>query len=195
MFKVIMREKRNELKFSINRLKTGLDKLMSANEEVANMQVLLTNMQPELEKAAIETENVMKKLEVDKKEADETQRVVALEEIEAQKQETEARELAREAELAVEEANIMLNKTMEEVQKLKKEHLVEVKALPNPPRACVIVLGGMVILCLDAIKEAGGNIIMKNVEGGMGKKEEDYFNTAKQYLLNDTKWLMDFMMK
>lgn len=37
MFKNVNREKRNELKFSINRLKSGLDKLIAANVAVADM--------------------------------------------------------------------------------------------------------------------------------------------------------------
>jgi dynein heavy chain len=77
-----------------------------------------------------------------------------------------------------------------EVSKLKKDHLVEIKSLPNPPRACVIILGGMVVLLTDTIKKSGGEIIMKNVEGQIGKKEEDYFNTAKRYLLNDPQELL-----
>jgi dynein heavy chain len=79
------------------------------------------------------------------------------------------------------------------VSKLKKDHIVEVKSLPNPPRACVIILGGMVILLQDKIKNMGGDIIIRNVEGQIGKKEEDYFNTAKKYLLNDPKELLDML--
>lgn len=80
------------------------------------------------------------------------------------------------------------------MQKLKKEHLVEVRALPNPPKALKVVLGGLVILNIDFIKKQGGNIIMKAAEGNQfGKKEEDYFETAKRYLLNDTKELLDLL--
>ena len=39
----------------------------------------------------------------------------------------------------------------------------------------------------DKIKAVGGQIIIKTVEG---KKEEDYFETAKRYLLNDVSSLM-----
>ena len=45
----------------------------------------------------------------------------------------------------------------------------------------------------DLIKEKGGEIIMKNIEGSFGKKEEDFFGTAKKYLLNDPKELMDML--
>lgn len=36
--------------------------------------------------------------------------------------------------------------------------------------------------------------MMKNIEGSMGKKEEDYFNTAKKYLLADPKELLDLLL-
>jgi dynein heavy chain len=84
---------------------------------------------------------------------------------------------------------------MAEVKNIKKEHLVEVKSLPNPPRACVIILGGMVILLADIIKKNGGEIVIRNVEGQPGKKEEDFFTTAKRYLLNDSKELLDMLFK
>lgn len=34
---------------------------------------------------------------------------------------------------------------------------------------------------------------MKNVEGSLGQKEEDYFETAKKYLLTDPKELLDLL--
>ena len=69
-----------------------------------------------------------------------------------------------------------------EVQKLKKDHLVEVKSLPSPPKAVKVVLGGIVILNMDYIKKNGGQLIIKKVEGTLNTKEEDYFETAKKYI-------------
>ncbi len=122
-------------------------------------------MQPELEKASIETEKMMVKLSVDKAEADATQKVVAVQEAEATKQEQEARKLANEAEAAVAEANISLQNTLDEVKKLKKEHLVEIKSLGSPPNAVKVTLAGVVILLSDKIKKAGGEIIMAQKDG------------------------------
>ncbi len=62
----------------------------------------------------------------------------------------------------MEEANVILETTLKEVQKLKKDHLVELKALPNPVDTVRLVLGGMVILFQDYIKkELKGEIILK----------------------------------
>lgn len=63
----------------------------------------------------------------------------------------------------------------------------EIKAFTNPAIVIRVVLGGIVILLQDKIKAVGGQIIIKNVDG---KKEEDYFETAKKYLLNDVTTLM-----
>lgn len=59
--------------------------------------------------------------------------------------------------------------------------------MANPPNVIRVVLGGIVILLQDKIKQVGGQIVIKNVDG---KKEEDYFETAKKYLLNDVTSLM-----
>ncbi len=73
--------------------------------------------------------------------------------------------------------------------------MVEIKALGSPPTAVKVTLGGVVILNLDTIKENGGSIIMTAQEGAIGgKKEENYFETAKRFLLNDTQKLLDLLI-
>ena len=69
------------------------------------MKIRLAKMEPELKKASEETEKMLDSLKIDKAAADETQRVVSIEEAEASKQEQEARKLAAEAEASVAEAN------------------------------------------------------------------------------------------
>ena len=54
------------------------------------MQIQLKELQPELEKSAIETSELMAQIEVEKKEAEETERVVSKEEAEAKVQTEEA---------------------------------------------------------------------------------------------------------
>jgi len=58
----------------------------------------------------------------------------------------------------VADANMRLEKTMEEVKKLKKEHLVEIKSFTNPSEVIVIVLQAVIILVIDTIKKKGGDI-------------------------------------
>lgn len=134
----------------------------------------------------------MEKLTVDKAEAEKVQIVVSEEEKIANVQKAEATALANEAESAVSEANQSLEITLAEVKKLKKEHLNEIRALANPPTVIRVVLGGVVVLLQDKIKAMGGQIIIKNVDG---KKEEDYFETAKKHLLNDVNVLMKELLE
>lgn len=54
--------------------------------------------------------------------------------------------------MGVERANIELEATLQEVSKLKKDHIVEVKSLVAPPKAVKVILGGVVILLQDWIK-------------------------------------------
>jgi len=53
------------------------------------------------------------------------------------------------------------------------------------------VLGAVVLLNLDTLRKNGGDIIIKILD--LNKKEEDYFETAKKYLLNDPKDLLDLL--
>jgi dynein heavy chain len=95
---------------------------------------------------------------------------------------------------SVKEANLILEETLKEVSKLKKDHIVEVKALTKPPMGCVVILGGLVILCTDMMKKKGGSIIMRNIEGSMGKKEEDWFATAKRFVIDNPNEIKEYMI-
>jgi dynein heavy chain len=87
-----------------------------------------------------------------------------------------------------------LEATLSKVRDLKKEHLTEIKSLSSPPEAVRVVLAGVVIMNTDHVKKVG-EIIMTNVPGQIGKKEENYFETAKRYLLTDPKELLEILMK
>lgn len=96
--------------------------------------------------------------------------------------------MAAEAEEDVREANEKLEETLKEVRLLKKEHLTEIKSFTTPSEVVKIVLQGVIYLSGDLIKSQGGEIIMGTENG---KKVANYFETAKRYLLNDTKTLLD----
>ena len=87
-----------------------------------------------------------------------------------------------------------LDETLLNIQLLKKEHLVEIKSLGSPPIAVKTTLAGLVILFEKLITNRGGEIIVTTVgEGGSARKEENYFETAKRYLLNDPKELLELL--
>ena len=72
---------------------------------------------------------------------------------------------------------------------MKKDHLVEIKSLGSPPLAVKHTLAGLVILCEKIIISKGGELIIDKQT-----KEVNYFDTAKKYLLNDPKELLEVLM-
>ena len=62
----------------MERLRGGLDKLNGANTAVEEMKITLTDMQPKLEKASIETQQMMESLSIDKQEASVQQKQVPI---------------------------------------------------------------------------------------------------------------------
>jgi dynein heavy chain len=196
-FKSIIKEKLEKSKFDVNRLKNGLDKLNMANEEVGKMEIELTAKAPLLEVASKETEEMMIIITADKKVADEQQVIVAAEEIIATKQANEAKEIERVANDGVKEANEILATALKEVALLQDSHIVEVKSVNNPAMPVRIILGGLVIMNEDLIKKNGGAVIMVASDDpkAMGKKVPDYFATAKMYLLNNPKKLLEILQK
>lgn len=80
----------------------------------------------------------------------------------------------------------MLDETLQKVKELKKEHLNEIRSFNNPSPAVVTVCAGMVILFWDWIMANGGEIIYeKPVPGQTGKKEENFFEMTKKFLMKD----------
>lgn len=121
----------------------------------------------------------MEKIEKDKKAAEETQKIVSEEEAIASKQAKEAEKLKNEAEEGVRTANEKLDVAVQEVKKLKKSHIDEVRSLKTPPAAALIILGAMCYLLQEELAAKGQKgIIMENVQGSLGKKEENYAKTA-----------------
>lgn len=69
------------------------------------------------------------------------------------------------------------------------------KSVNNPAMPVRIILGGLVIMNENLIKTNGGNVIMVTSEDpkDKGKKVPDYFATAKLYLLNNPKKLLEIL--
>jgi len=65
-----------------------------------------------------------------------------------------------------------------------------------PPIGVKVILTGLVIICIEKIKEKGGEMLLTapDINIPFSKREEDYFATAKRYLLNDPKELLDILM-
>lgn len=112
---------------------------------------------------------ILVKLKHDKDEADRKQKIVEQEEVEATNAKMEADELTKAAESSVADANKSLQETLLNISKLKREHLIEVKSLGQPPIPVKITLTGLVIILFDKIKDKGGDIVMTLPQASPGE--------------------------
>ena len=75
---------------------------------------------------------------------------------------------------------------MEKVKELKKDHLNEIKGFNSPSIAVQTVCAGLVILFWEWIMAGGGEIIYEKPQPGViGKKEENYFEMCRKFLMKD----------
>ena len=79
-YKQVLALKRDEVGTLKTRLRVGLDKLIATAEQVEDLQVKLTAMEPVLIKTQGEVEEMIVNIDKDKKDAAETQIIVAAEE-------------------------------------------------------------------------------------------------------------------
>lgn len=69
---------------------------------------------------------------------------------------------------------------------MDKRSIVELKCFCNPPTAAITVLSGCVILFESYMRKNGLKVIYCKPQGlNQGKKEYNYWEMAKKYLLND----------
>jgi len=69
---------------------------------------------------------------------------------------------------------------MLKVSKLKKDNIVEVKAMKTPSEGAKTIVRGVMILL-------GEKPEMENIPGSMGKKKENWFGKARKVFFNDPK--------
>ena len=181
-FKRVLAEKRDELATGKRRLSVGLDKLDSTEKDVAVMKVELTELQPVLEKTAIDVEELMKKIEVDKASAAETKAVVEVEEAAASAKAAECKEIKDSAEAGLAEALPALAAAVECLKNLKQSDISEVAKYSKPPDLVVLVLKGLCIMfSVPPVKE-----------GQAGAKTDNWWIPGKK-MLGNAKEILDKM--
>eukprot|EP00744_Colponema_vietnamica_P002637 GILI01004106.1.p1 GENE.GILI01004106.1~~GILI01004106.1.p1 ORF type:complete len:1989 (+),score=654.53 GILI01004106.1:157-5967(+) len=162
-----MLEEKRELKNRLKRrLEIGLKKLEETNVEVQNMQQELTKLEPILDQKAIETEQLLKKVALDRVEADKVRVVVEEEERIVKEQAAQVEAVQSEAQRDLDEAMPALNKALAALDSLNKNDINEIKSFPKPP--------ALVMLTMEVV-----NLLL-------GEKQD--WDTAKR-VLSDTSFL------
>ena len=126
-YKQVLALKRDEVGTLKTRLRVGLDKLIATAEQVEDLQVKLTAMEPVLIKTQGEVEEMIINIDKDKKDAAETQTIVAAEEEAAQTKAAETKAIADDAQRDLDEALPALEEAVKCLNSLKKSDIDEVR--------------------------------------------------------------------
>ena len=139
-YKQVLALKRDEVGTLKTRLRVGLDKLIATAEQVEDLQVKLTAMEPVLIKTQGEVEEMIVNIDKDKKDAAETQAIVAAEEEAAQTKAAETKAIADDAQRDLDEALPALEEAVKCLNSLKKSDIDEVRTMGKPPAGAFRVL-------------------------------------------------------
>eukprot|EP00968_Pinguiococcus_pyrenoidosus_P017694 scaffold1786_cov250-Pinguiococcus_pyrenoidosus.AAC.1 len=185
-FKTVLEFKKDELDTKRSRLQSGLDKLSTTKNEVGTMQEELELLQPQLKQTKKEVEEMMAQISIDREEADKTREKVSAEEANANEKAAATKEIADDAQRDLDEAIPALEAAVACLNQLKKENFDEVKSLRTPPSGVKLTMEAMCIMfSVKPVKKADPN--------QPGKKVDDYWDSAKSHLLNDSKLLLERM--
>ncbi|KAF4107339.1 dynein axonemal heavy chain 1 isoform X1 [Onychostoma macrolepis] len=181
IFSSLIGQKKQELHSARQRMKTGLDKLLSTAEDVSKMQEELEMMRPQLEEAAKDTVITMEQIKEDTVVAEETRVAVQAEETKATEKARVAQAIADDAQKDLNEALPALDAALASLKSLKKNDVVEVRALQRPPQGVKLVIEAVCILKGIKPKKVAGE--------KLGEKVDDYWDAGKGLLQDPGKFL------
>ena len=138
--------KRRELRQARDRFETGLQKLLDTNELVATMEKELVALEPELKKKSIETDQLMERLAVDQKKADEVRQVVKIDESVARQKAEETQAIAADAQKDLDEALPALEDAEGALKALDKSDISEIRVFKTPPELVQTVMEAVCLL-------------------------------------------------
>ena len=130
-------------------LEKGVEKLAETNSKVQEMEAELQSLRPLLQQKAIETDQLMDKLKVDREKVNEAHKTILAEEETVKVVRSEAMVLAAEAQEDLDNAMPLLHAALEAVEDLKnrKSDLAVVKTFVKPPPLVVEVMEAVCLLC------------------------------------------------
>ncbi|XP_026131005.1 dynein heavy chain 1, axonemal isoform X1 [Carassius auratus] len=181
IFSSLIGQKKQELHSARQRMKTGLDKLLRTAEDVSKMQEELEMMRPQLEEAAKDTVITMEKIKEDTVVAEETRVAVQAEEAKATEKARVAHAIADDAQKDLDEALPALDAALASLKSLKKNDVVEVRAMQRPPQGVKLVIEAVCILKGIKPKKVAGE--------KLGEKVDDYWDAGKSILQDPGKFL------
>ena len=145
-FKTFYRLKGDELNTQTEKLSRGLYKLQAGRNQVATMRIQLEQKQQTVVESQQNCETMMAQIVMDKKHTEQQKRAVGIESNKIANEEKQCLRIAAEAEADLTVALPALQNALDQVEKLDKSSITELKAYANPPAAVEQVLSCVMIL-------------------------------------------------
>jgi dynein heavy chain len=130
----------------IGRYEQGVRLLDETSTKVQLLQVELTELQPKLIKASKDTDELMAKLQVDQKTAEETRKVASKEEAEASALAIDCDQQQKSCQAELDKAMPAYHSALKALDKLDKKSIGELKTFVQPPRMVGVVLEAVCLL-------------------------------------------------
>ena len=145
-YRTLLAEKQNHLKSSANKLSTGLGKLEDAREQVESLSKELEVKKIDVAKSQKDCEDLLVQIVSDRRIADEQRKQVEADSTRIGVEAAECQAISDDAEADLAIAMPALEKAMEEVEKLDKGAISEVKNYSKPPPVVEKVMENVMIL-------------------------------------------------
>jgi dynein heavy chain len=168
----VLKKQQEKISANERRYRVGLDKLQETEEIVANLEAQLTAMQPILEKAAVETANLLTQVTKDQKDADEQAAIVEVDVREANKVAADVQRIKDDCQADLDEAMPAYESAVKALATLDKKSVQEMKAFNNPPEMVKFTLEAVCIL-LDVKPDWG--------EAKRLLSQMDFMDTLRNY--------------
>ncbi|KAJ8670787.1 hypothetical protein QAD02_002046 [Eretmocerus hayati] len=145
-YKRMLGEKRDELLGQANKLRGGLFKLDDTREKVNEMAVELVATQQQVQRSSVECEEFLASIVSQRRDADETQKLVTARSLRIAEESIECKELEAMARADLASVEPALEEAMKALDALNKKDLTEIKSFTRPPAKVEMVMEAVMIL-------------------------------------------------
>ncbi|EUD65213.1 hypothetical protein C922_04342 [Plasmodium inui San Antonio 1] len=175
--------KRKEFDINIDLYRKALNKLHKCEQDIKTMKNYLLNMQPVLNSTNIEMKKKVNEMERQSKEAYIKQTEIKKKECEMKTKIKNITHLKNEVNEEITKSFALLNESLNNLNKLKVEHLRELKAFVNPPSIVVMVMQCILTFLKEDEKYLQGKLIRP--------KTLNYWILAQKTIFRDSKVFLD----
>jgi dynein heavy chain len=173
-FKKLLKDKRTEILNLKERYENGYECLITTEGEVTGMQKELEELKPQLIETSKLTDEKLKKVNVEKGEADIVAEKVGVEEAEAQKIADEVSAIKEDCENELNKALPILEAAEKALQCIKPQDISYIRKLGTPPPD--------VRLVLEAVCVLNGRKPIRSLDANTQKVVYDYWEASKKMM-------------